>query len=260
MITDLHTHSTYSIDSRATPEQIIHEARSRGINILAITDHADFAEGDSCFDPAQYIPAINRLKENSEELTLLCGVELGIQAEHADACRKFLAGHKFDFIIGSMHRACEMDLYNGEFYQGRDLKDCWQTYLQESLKAFELCSDFDVMGHPDIIRRYHLTRNSKMPEECCDQLDEMLKWLVNNGKGLELNTSGLRYGLDSMHPSDRFLSRFRELGGEIITIGSDSHKTETLAADFDLAKNILKNNGFKFHAWFKNRTAHFAEL
>jgi len=260
MITDLHTHSTFSIDSKATPEEIIHEARLRGIDILAITDHADFAADDSLFDPAVYIPAITALKERSENLTLLCGVELGIQAEHAGACRRFLHGHSFDFIIGSMHRAKALDLYNGQFYEGRILTDCWQIYLEESLKAFELCSDFDVMGHPDIIRRYHLTRNSSMPEECSDRLDVMLKWLVNNGKGLELNTSGLRYGLDSMHPSDLFLRRFRELGGEIITIGSDSHKVDTLAADFDQAVAILKRNGFKYHAWFKNRVAHFAEL
>lgn len=260
MITDLHTHSTFSIDSRATPEQIIQEARLRGINILAITDHADFAEGDSRFNPSEYIPAINALREEADGITILCGVELGIQAEHAEPCRKFLGEHSFDFIIGSMHRARVMDLYNGEFYEGRTINECWQIYLEESLKAFELCSNFDVMGHPDIIRRYHLTRNSRMPDECADRLDAMLKWLVANGKGLELNTSGLRYGLDSMHPSDSILRRFHELGGEIVTIGSDSHKAETLAADYDLAVAVLKKNGFKHHAWFKNRVAHFAEL
>lgn len=260
MKTDLHIHSNYSSDGKATPEEIIIQAVARGINVLAITDHADFAIGDSCFVQENYLAHLKPLSDRQSDLTLLCGVELGIQAEHATRCASFINGHDFDFVIGSMHRARELDFYNGEFFRDLSADQCWEIYLNETIRAVKTCSNFDVIGHLNIISRYNITRNTNPPSALAPLLDELLKWLVSNGKGIEINTSGLRYGLDSVHPTPELIRRFRELGGEIVTIGSDSHNTATLGQDFSLAIDILKSCGFKHHTWFKNRVAQFADL
>lgn len=260
MKTDLHIHSNYSSDGKATPEEILAQASARGINVLAITDHADFAIGDSCFVQEPYLAHLRALSNQQSDLTLLCGVELGIQAEHADRCASFISGHAFDFVIGSMHRARELDFYNGEFFKDLSVDQCWEIYLTETIRAVKVCCNFDVLGHLNIISRYNITRNTNPAPSLAPLLEELFKWLINNGKGIEINTSGLRYGLDSVHPTQELLERFRELGGEIVTIGSDSHNTSTIGQDFTLAVDMLKSCGFKHHAWFKNRRAQFADL
>ncbi len=259
--TDFHCHSSYSQDCRETPEQLLAAAEKLSIDILAITDHADFASGDSIFDPDSYLDHLRALAKNSRNIKLICGVELGIQAEHADLCRKFVAGRDFDFVIASMHRARELDFYYGEFYKHHaNISECWQIYLEESLKAVQTCPDFDIFGHIDIIRRYSLTRGTMIPEELQPQLDALLVWLIEHEKGIEINTSGIRYGLDSFHPHAALLRRYRQLGGSIVTIGSDSHSTATIGENFAAAVDLLKTSGFSQLAWYEKRQVHFADV
>lgn len=260
MKTDLHIHSNYSSDSKATPEEIIEKAMAASIEVIAITDHADFAKGDSCFAQAPYLQHLQTLRQQHRELTILCGVELGLQAEHANSCAAFPAGHDFDFVIGSMHRARELDFYNGEFFTSHSVDQCWEIYLKETLRAVKSCPDFDVLGHLDIIRRYNITRNSQPPASAWPIIEELFAWLVAHNKGIEINTSGLRYGLDSVHPTMPLLQCYKKMGGRIVTIGSDSHNVTTMGQDFDLAVDMLKECGFTHLAWFINRQAKFAEI
>jgi len=252
--TDCHNHSNYSQDCRETPEQLVEAALTRGIDVMAITDHADFAEGDSIFDPDAYLAHLHALSGKINGMTLLCGVELGIQAEHAELCHRFVAGRSFDFVIASMHRARELDFYYGEFYkQHSNIEECWKIYLEESLRAVRAFSDFDVFGHIDIIRRYSLTRGTLIPETLQPQLDALLSWLIEHDKGIEINTSGIRYGLDSFHPHVSILRRFRQLGGRIVSIGSDSHGSASIGAGFFEAIEMLRSEGFTSFATFHRR-------
>ena len=88
----------------------------------------------------------------------------------------------------------------------------------------------------------------------------ILKYLIEHGKGIELNTSGLKYGLPFAHPHSDILKRYRELGGEIITVGADGHKPEHIAYDFDKVSGILKDCGFKYYTEFSERKPHFKQL
>lgn len=258
---DCHSHSNYSQDCRETPEQLLAAAEQKQIDILAITDHADFVPGDSIFDPAVYLKHLRRLATGNARVKLLVGVELGIQAEHADRCRNFIAGHQFDFVIASLHRARELDFYYGEFYREHtSVHECWQIYLEEALKAVKAFSDFDIVGHIDIIRRYSLTKLTLIPDDLLPLLDELLIWLIDNRKGIEINTSGKRYGLDSFHPYPAILRRYRQLGGEIVTIGSDSHGSASLGEGFAEAVDLLKECGFDRLAWFSGRCLQFTSL
>ena len=96
--------------------------------------------------------------------------------------------------------------------------------------------------------------------EFADILDEILGALISRGKGLELNTSGLRKGLPFAHPNAEILRRYRELGGEIITLGSDAHSARDLAADFGTAKEMLKSAGFREIAVYHARKPDFVRI
>ena len=93
-----------------------------------------------------------------------------------------------------------------------------------------------------------------------DIIDEILRTLIEKGKGLELNTAGLKYGLPFAHPHADVLKRYRELGGEIITIGADGHRPEHIAYDFSKVRDILEDCGFKYYTEFKGRKPYFCQL
>lgn len=260
MITDLHCHTNFSIDCPVSPDLMLKAAENKGIDILTFTDHADFAQGDSCVDPDKYISEIRQLCEKSRQVKLLCGIETGLQFEHREKFAQFMKNREFDFVIGSMHRAGELDFFNGEFYAGRTAEDCWKIYLEETLKAINSCSDFDVLGHFDIIARYDHLKGKMFPEKLLPELDRVLVWLIKNGKGLEINTSGIFYQLNRCHPEQLILKRYKDLGGKILTIGSDAHREESVGRNLKEGYEAASIVGFTQVAWFEKRKIHFAEF
>ena len=72
--------------------------------------------------------------------------------------------------------------------------------------------------------------------------------------------AGFKYGLGHAHPVMDTLKRYKELGGEIITIGSDGHAPEQMAWDFHKAPSILKEAGFDYFTTYKNRKPEFHKI
>lgn len=257
MITDLHCHSNFSIDAEDGVGAMIDAAINAGLDIFAITDHADFAENDSCVEPDSYLAELSR--HRPVKIKFLRGIEVGLQFEHRQNFQKFMRGREFDFVIGSMHRAQLEDFCDGTFYRNRSGEECWQIYLAETLKAIQSCSDFDSLGHLDILTRYHHLRGSDFPETMFEKLDQIFKWLIENGKGLEINTSFF-HQFNRCHPQLSMLKRYRRLGGEIITIGSDAHNCKCVGRNIDKGIAAAKEAGFNRLAWFEKRKVRFAEL
>ena len=133
--------------------------------------------------------------------------------------------------------------------------------LDETLTDISCCPDFDALGHLDYSVRYGTHREEEYSYQAfSDQIDEILRFLIEHGKGLELNTAGLKYGLPFAHPHPDILKRYRELGGEIVTIGSDAHREEHIAYGFDKVSGILEDCGFRYYAEFKNREPVFRRI
>ena len=97
-------------------------------------------------------------------------------------------------------------------------------------------------------------------KQYADIIDEILKLLIEKGKGIEINTGGFKYGLGHPNPTEDIIARYRELGGEIITVGADAHKPEHVAFDFEKVSGILKEAGFSYYTVFKNRKPEFVKL
>ena len=126
-------------------------------------------------------------------------------------------------------------------------------------------NEFDVYGHIDYVIRYVIKYydnviNKINYDEFRDILDEILLVIINKDKGIEINTSGIRYGLNSVHPNIEILKRYKELGGKIITIGSDAHRVEDLASHFDIAIDLLEQSGFEEIAVYHNRKPDFIKI
>ncbi len=263
---DMHMHTHFSGDSEAIPAEIAQKAYDIGLAGICFTDHMDidYKETPGLFDldiPA-YKKEILHLKEQfADKLDISWGIELGLQPYLAEKNKTVATQNDFDFIIGSTHAVNKIDIYFPSFYQGRDEDTCYLEYFEDTLRNVLSDVDFDVYGHLDFVVRYGPNKNKFYSyQKFADIIDEILRALISSGRGIELNMAGFKYGLGHAHPTMETLKRYKELGGEIITLGSDGHAPDQIAWEFEKVPAILKEAGFEYFTTFKNRNPIFIPL
>lgn len=266
MLWDTHMHTHFSGDSDADPREMIRSGKEKGLAGICFTDHLDL---DYPNDPAEFLidfPAYFQelcqvQKDFSSEFPVYIGLELGLQPHLSKELPAIVSEHPFDFVIGSSHVVHGIDPYYPEYYIGKTEDEAYREYFESILENLAVFDCFDVYGHIDYVVRYGPNRNTYYSyEKFADIIDEILKTLIQKGKGIEINTGGFKYGLGHPNPTEAILKRYRELGGEIITIGADAHKPEHVAFDFEKVPDILKNAGFSYYTVFKNRKPEFQKL
>ncbi len=263
MITaDLHTHTSFSTDSDEQLEYAALAAEKKGLKTLCVTEHMDFdyPGGEFMLDTKAYKAEWARVRKQFKgRLEILFGVELGLADHLAPRLCEYLSKWDFDFVIGSAHLVDGADPYYPEYFDGLGDKNGILRYFECELANIRAFGGFDVFGHLDYMVRYSKAK-SYAPADYAEVIDEILKELVQNGRGIELNTAGLKYGLGFAHPHMDILKRYRELGGSIITVGSDAHRAEDIAYGFGKAEEILKSAGFNYYTIFRQRKADFVKL
>ena len=266
MLWDQHMHCNFSGDSDALPEDMIKAGIAHGLSGICFTDHLDYdyPEEPNIFllDFDNYFKVLPDLrKKYADKISVNIGIELGLQPQAAGQNLAVAEKYPFDFIIGSSHVVNHMDPYYPEFFAGRDEDAAYMEYFESVLENINSDVDFDVYGHIDYVVRYGPNKNAFYTyEKFKDIIDEILTQLISKEKGIEVNTGGFKYGLGHPNPTEDIIKRYRELGGEIITMGADAHVPEYVAYEFDKAAHIIKNCGFKYYTVFKNRKAEFIPL
>ncbi len=270
-LADYHVHSEFSSDSREKLENIFGMALKKGLKEIAITDHLDldYPEGELTFmlDFERYVETLKEYREIYRKwLDIKIGVELGLQPHLKDnvEIKRILQSSDLDFIIGSTHVVEGMELDQDGFYRRITKDEAHERYFKtiyENVRAFE---GWSVCGHLDFIKRYggKYHRDHKLMDylKHMDIIDAILKTIIDKGSGLEVNTSGYRYGLGEQSPCGLILKRYRELGGEIVTIGSDAHSAGHIAKDFDRAIRALKQQGFNYYSVFNRKKVEFKKI
>lgn len=266
MFWDQHMHCNFSGDSDALPEDMIKAGIAHGLSGICFTDHLDYdyPEEPNIFllDFDNYFKELSDLREKyTDKISVNIGIELGLQPQAAGQNLAVAEKYPFDFIIGSSHVVNHMDPYYPEFFAGRDEDAAYMEYFESVLENINSVVDFDVYGHIDYVVRYGPNKNAFYTyEKFKDIIDAILTQLISKGKGIEVNTGGFKYGLGHPNPTEDIIKRYRELGGEIITMGADAHVPEYVAYEFDKTAQIIKNCGFKYYTVFKNRKAEFIPL
>lgn len=263
MFADYHVHTDFSDDSVYPMEQIIKDAIAMGMNEICFTDHVDYGIKDDwdCGRPIRYRdgePFANvdypvyaaQIREFQSiydtQINIRMGLEFGMQMHTIPQYEALFQRYPFDFIILSVHQVEDKEFWTQDFQKGRTQKEYNERYYEELLNLVNAYKNYSVLGHMDLIVRYD--ENGIYPFKKTEPIiAEILKTVIADGKGIELNTSWHRYGLKDSTPSGDILRLYRDLGGEIVTIGSDSHKPEHLGAFIKESKELLKNTGF---SWF----------
>ena len=259
---DYHMHSTVSFDGKDTPEKMVQAAVNAGLKEICFTDHIDHEinveKEIMVFDQKDYDAAYTGL--GAEGLKIRFGVEYGLKPGNQAQFREDLKRRDFDFVLGSIHMVNEMDVYLEPYWSQWDIPTAYREYLEETYACVRAHEDFDVLGHLTFISkgRANPTKELLRYGDHREIVDEILKELVRKGKGMEINTSGVdRCG--GYLPTPDFLRRFRELGGEIVTIGSDAHTFDRVGQYSREACAILKDI-FGYVCTFEGRKPIFHKL
>ena len=259
---DYHMHSTVSFDGQAAPEEMARAAAQAGLKEICFTDHVDYDPlgqlGVMAFDTAVYNAAYDDLEVPG--LKIRRGMEFGLTHNNREQFREDLKRRPFDFVLGSIHFVDDLDVYFKEFWQGKSVFEAERRYLEATLDCVQIHDDFDVLAHLTYIgkSRSHHAPRSVPYEEHRELLDEILRVLARKGKGLEMNTSGMdRCG--GFLPTADYFRRFKELGGEIVTVGSDAHDSQRVGQYSFEACEILKDI-FGYVCTFEGRKPIFHKL
>lgn len=252
-LSDYHLHSKFSFDSNQGIEEIINKAISLNLNEICLTEHISFDPQDTSynfFEFKDYENEIQRLSHKySKNITIKKGLETGEYPLYKDDFDKYFKEHNLDFIIGSIHNL------NGKGFRVNILENgvdyTYKTYFNELLNFVQM-GDFDVLGHLDIVQRYAFKEGGVYNlDDYVDYIYDILKILISRGKGIEINTSGLNNNL--LFPKVEILKMYKDLKGEILTVGSDAHTTDRVGEKISYTYDLLKDMGFKYVFTYENR-------
>lgn len=265
---DCHMHSSFSADSETPMEQMILQGIHKGLKGICFTEHTDPDYPDTperlefSLDASAYQKCLQEFQQKyNETIELRFGVELGLQPHLNTYFHELLSNHPFDFVIGSSHLVHGFDPYYPEYFHDRDEDASYLEYFESILENLQAFHEMDVYGHLDYIVRYGPNQNRFYSYRKYQEiLDEILRQLISHNVGIELNTGGFHYGLGEPNPCRDILRRYRELGGEIVTVGADAHTPEKIAYSFQEAYQILKDIGYEYYTVFRNRNADFIKL
>lgn len=238
MIFDSHMHTKYSADSEMLAIDAIAKAQRLGLGVV-FTEHFDYdipGGIDFTFVPEDYWREYESLRSKSIRL----GVEIGMEEIARQPAADFIKRVPFDLVIGSIHLLDRFDIYYPDFYIGKNKQAAYHKYFTAMAEEAEV-GDFDVLAHIDYICRTAPYDDPEIDYSTFkDDINRVLKIVIERGKVLELNTRRLniRRGLKELVP---IYSRYKELGGKYVTIGSDAHKVESVGNYFDIAIDLANS-------------------
>ena len=261
---DCHMHTKFSIDSNMDAAIACKTAIDLGLEGIAFTDHVDFdfPGEDFMIDFDEYFAEMTSIRDQySDKLKLLHSVEVGIQPHVLTESMSLITGYPFDYVLASVHVMDGVDPYMREYYRNKSKTEAYERYLKEIYFMIKNFESFDMVGHFEYIIRYasYADRTLRYIDHK-DTLDSIMIELIQQGRGFEVNTGTYRNETADAQYDFEVLKRYRELGGELICLGSDAHRPEHIGIRFDYFAQMLRDAGFKYTVHFENRKPVFDVL
>ena len=261
MYCDYHIHSDHSFDCYLPMEDTVKEAIKTGLEEICFTDHVDYGrkidrKGNESaewliehkrelnVDYEKYFTEIETLqKKYAGQIVIRKGLELGVQVPYIPLYEEIVKRYPMDFILLSIHCIDNVPIYKRSSFEGTDHVEMHRKYYETMLECVRRFKDYSVLAHLDNINRYD-PRKAVPFDAVRDLVGKILDEAIRDGKGIEVNSARERYGLTDLTPQREILKMYRDKGGKILSIGSDTHKLEHLALEIDYTKEELKKLGF----------------
>lgn len=266
-LADYHTHSRLSPDGSVHLREMAKAAEDAGMDELCVTDHYDLITATGApSEDYNWAPALQQFAETKAEfegrLVLKLGIEFGSGHLNADRAKAFLSLTELDFVIGSLHNRSPQtggeDLYWGNYTSEGICYETLDDYFS-NMERFVTCPQcYDVLGHIIYPRRY-MVRDGQMNISFAryfGRIEDILTRVVADGKGIEVNT----FRGQSVEEWREILALYRKCGGERVTIGSDAHAPEAVAAGIRESQELLKSLGFRYFCTYEKHEPTFLTL
>ncbi|SHJ10643.1 histidinol-phosphatase HisJ family protein [Parasporobacterium paucivorans] len=254
---DYHMHSDHSTDGQDSIMKMSTAAAGKGLREIAISDHFEPTLGNEAYpsyDAEKYFREIKEANEMfGQKIKIKTAVELGQPHVFPEYSLSLIENHNYDYVIASAHKMSDNTDFGDLVYSRENLDDNCGKYLTE-LENLAGWNKFDCIGHLDLVKRYASRYNIEAKLiHYREKLENILKTLIENGKGIEINTSGLRQSAKECMPGYDILRFYKELGGEIITLGSDAHNHFDVGAGIADAVELLRTAGFEYMTVYEKR-------
>lgn len=260
---DCHIHSSLSADCDVSMINMAQAARIAGLKEICFTEHIDLnmLEGpDFSVDFNAYALALAEARRAFPDLAIRMGIEAGLDIDTTPQILAMLENQPLDYVIGSQHVVFGHDPYYEQVWKQYSQYEIFAEYLRISQESASQIDYFDVLGHIGYISKFCPFEDKLLRyADYSDAVDSLLKILIEKGKGIEINTNGL-YMTPSTMPETAIIKRYFDLGGEIVTIGSDAHYETVVGHAVSETINQLKSIGFRFVCAFEKRQPHFIPL
>jgi len=266
---DCHTHTNNSPDAKSNPIDMVKQGIQLGLDVMAITDHCevnmwypkdhyirtfdyDNYNYKECFEKS-LTDSLSLKNQFKDDITILCGVELGQACMDYNLAEKIISDNRLDFIIGSVH---QIDGFPDFFiidYSKVNINSLLKGYF---LTVLKLCKwgKFDILGHLTYPLRYIYEKGYSVDlKEFEPNIKEILQTVIDKNIGIEVNSSGLRQKCGMSFPTKEYVQMYKDLGGTIISVGSDAHATDQLGKNIQDCIDMIKSCGFEYLTYFVNR-------
>lgn len=261
---DYHVHTFFSHDCSCSPLEQIERAKKNGISELCFTDHIDFDKSlrihpRPCADIKKLKEFIDDADINKDDIKLKFGAEISLDAFDAAArALHSICDIDTDFIIASVHLVDGIETYSDDYFRKKTKQTAYYDYLDMILRGIKTCGNYSVLGHYDFVTKYAPFKERAMTLNIAEEVfNEIFKIIIADGKGIEINTSA--WWDDPLWGYD-ILKRYRLLGGEFITVGSDTHDSNKIGYRFDEALRLAVQSGIKYVATFEKLKPSFHEI
>jgi len=260
-IIDLHTHTDSSQDGNHPVEYMAEVAAQNGIKIVAFTDHCEvdvfYKDGFDKRAERSFSEVSKAQKAFEGKIEILRGIELAQPHYLPDLAEEIVNKNDYDVIIGSIHNLRgKPDFYDFTTFDGYDVQALMNEYFDELLQMLQW-GNFEILAHITYPFRYiyNLCGYVEDINKYSKKVDEILKLCAEKDKALEINMGGLKYPINKPAPDIDTIKRYKELGGRLVSVGSDSHYAERIGFGIPRAYEMAREAGFDFVARFKDGKA-----
>lgn len=255
---DYHLHTVDSCDSDASMTSMCARALELGLTEIAFTEHYDLNPHDQCpgfYQPARFFERLEaaRAAFGPQGLTIRAGVELGEPHLYRSAHQATLDAWPYDFVLGSLHWCGPNNVFDPDYYAARSPAEAFAPYFAELAEMIR-GGGFEILAHVDVIKRTGFDVYGRFDtREWEDLYRPVWQACIEAGIAVEINTGGYRRRVSEPHPTLEALRWYREMGGELLTLGSDAHRPEHIAYRFGDALALARAAGFERVCTFERR-------
>lgn len=246
MIFDSHCHTEFSPDSIEKIDNYIKKAKEEGIGFI-VTEHLDinfrdiYPDSYKEFDPILYRDSY----KGRENEGFLVGIECGLDPSYAHLSKAFIDKVEADFVLGSIHSLRGKDIYPRENFLELEKDEFWKDYFTYGLECLKSHKFINSLAHIDYPCRYNpYNPQGIIYKDYKDYINPLFKYMGEEGIALELNLRRF-WNRENIMELEELYRAFKDKGGSLVTLGTDSHSFITLGKEIRDAFSFMEYIGLK---------------